>query len=258
MRVSKFITEILGAVAVFGMVFAASPALSADVRAEGAAALIAQSLESQINSSLTISASESVVVGYLTPAKRSAAFGALLGEPFVADGLNGMTGGLALTDAFDIAGKYTADLYGGRIGVYGGYADRPSTLSLVPDTAWSFGASVGFAGFYVRGGISDMTAVGYLQGVQGWEAGLGYETGSFDLRLTYAASQSASYLGTVERQLDSKQWALGGDYQITPRLRLNANAFYDMYNSGLPPLYVAPTMVTPQGTGARVGVQLRF
>ena len=257
MRVSKFTTEMLGALVIFSAVFTASPVLSADVRAEDAAALIAPSSEREINSRLTISAFESVVVG-LTPANRSVAFGALPGEPFAGDVLNGMSGGLALADAFDIAGKYTADLYGGRVGVYGGYADRPSTLSLIPDTAWNFGASVGFAGFYVRGGISDMTAAGYLQDVHGWEAGLGYETGGFDLRLTYAASQSAGDLGTVERQLDSKQWTLGGDYQITPRLRLNANAFYDMHNSGLPPLSVAPTMVTPQGTGARVGVQLRF
>lgn len=133
--------------AVFGVAFAASPVLSADVRAEDVAALIAPSSESEISSTLTISAFESVVVGYLTPANRSVAFGALPGEPFAADVLNGMTGGLALADAFDIAGKYTADLYGGRIGVYGGYAGRPSTLSLAPDTAWNFGASVGFAGW---------------------------------------------------------------------------------------------------------------
>ena len=258
MRVSKFITEILGVAATFSLVFAANPTLSADIRAESAAELIAPSSENEISSTLTISAFESAVVGYLTPANRSVAFGALPGEPFAGDVLNGMSGGLALADAFDIAGKYTADLYGGRIGLYGGYADRPSTLSLVPDTAWNFGASVGFAGFYVRGGISDVTSVGYLQGIQGWEAGFGYETGNFDLRLTYAASQSAGDLDLVEHQLDSKQWTLGGDYQITPRLRLNANAFYDMRNNGLRALSVVPTMATPQGTGARVGVQLRF
>lgn len=258
MRVSKVTTGAIAAVAAFSIAFAASPVLSAEIRAEDAAALIAPSPEGEISSTLTISAFESVTVGYLTPANRSVAFGALPGEPSAANILNGMSGGLALADAFDIAGKYTANLYGGRIGLYGGYADRPTTLSLIPDTAWTVGASVGFAGFYVRGGISDIAAIGYLQDVHGWEAGFGYETGNLDLRLTYAASQSAGDPGSVERQLDSKQWTLGGDYQISPRLRLNADAFYDMRDSRLSALTVAPTMVTPQGTGARVGVQLRF
>ncbi len=258
MRVPTFITAIAKTIAVSCLVFVAYPALSAEVREADDDVLAASSSDQLINSTLTILAFETPTVGYLTPSTRSVAFGALPGEPSSANMLNGVTGGLVLADAFDIAGKYTADLYGGRIGLYGGYADRPSTLALAPDTAWNFGALVGYAGFYLRGGINDMTAVGYVQDVQGWEAGFGYETGNLDLRLTYTASQSVGELGAVERQLDSKQWTLGGDYQISPRLRLNANAFYDIRDSGFAALSFVPTTSAPQGTGARVGVQLRF
>ena len=255
MRVPIFMTAIAKAIVVSCLVFVASPAWSAEVRDSEEGAIGDSASDQLINSTFSISAFETPTVGYLTPSMRSVAFGALPGEP---TSLNGATGGLVLADAFDIAGKYTADLYGGRIGFYGGYADRPSTLALTPDTAWNFGALVGYAGFYVRGGISDMTTVGYVQDVEGWEAGFGYETGNLDLRLTYAASQSVGELGAVERQLDSKQWTLGGDYQVTPRLRLNANAFYDIRDSGFAVLSFVPTTAAPQGTGARVGVQLRF
>ncbi len=258
MRFSDFTSGLTGIVAVLGLAAFATPALSADMRAGDLSAFVATSADSEIVSTLTVSAFESVTMGYLTPANRSVAFGALPGEPLSLNVLNGMSGGFALADAFDIAGTYTADLRGGRFGLYGGYADRPSTLSLQPDSAWSVGASLGYAGFYVRGGISDMTAVGFLQNVEGWEAGFGYETGNLDLRLTYAASQSAGDLGSAAHQIDSKQWTLGGDYKISSSLRLNADAFYDMRSSGLPALFAAPTMATPQGTGARVGVQLRF
>ena len=258
MRISKLISRLISAVAVSGAVVGANPALSADMSFGSVSALVAKSTESEIKSTLTVSAFESVTIGYLTPANRTVAFGVLASEPLSARALNGMSGGFALADAVDIVGTYTADLHGGRVGIYGGYADRPSTLSLEPDTAWEFGASVGYGGFYVRGGISDITTFGLLQDVEGWEAGFGYGSGNLDLRLTYAASQSAVGPGTVEQQLDSKQWTIGGIYQITPRLRLNADAYYGMRDSRVPALSVAPTMATPQGTGARVGVQLRF
>jgi predicted porin len=258
MRMAKLISESMGTVALCCASVLTAPALSADTSVDALSALVAGSTDSEINSTFTLSAFESLTLGYLTPANRTVAFGALSGGPLSAKALNDMTGGSALADAFDIAGAYTADLHGGRVGVYGGYAGRPSTLSLEPDTAWNFGASVGYGGFYIRGEISDITAFGLLEDVEGWQAGLSYESGNLDLRLTYAASQSVLGLGAVEQQLDSKQWSIGGIYQITPRLRLNADAFYDMRDNGVPELLVAPTMATPQGTGARVGVQLRF
>tara|TARA_R110000868_G_scaffold49607_13_gene159765 strand:+ start:3204 stop:3980 length:777 start_codon:yes stop_codon:yes gene_type:complete len=258
MRVSNFISGLAGVAAMFGLSVVATPALSADMRAGDFSAFVATYSEREITSTISVSAFESIAMGYLTPANLSVAFGALPGETLSVNALNGMSGGLALVDTFDIAGKYTADIHGGRFGLYGGYSDRPSTLSLQPDSAWNFGASLGYAGFYVRGGISDMTAIGFLQNVEGWEAGFGYETGNLDLRLTYAASQSANDLGSAAHQIDSKQWTLGGDYKISSSLRLNADAFYDMRSSGLPALFAAPALATPQGTGARVGVQLRF
>ena len=258
MRIQNFIGKLTGALVITGLLAAPSPALSADFRVGALSAFVAASADSEITSTLTLFAVESVAMGYLTPASGSLAFGALPGEPLLINSPNGGSGGVVLADTVDIVGTYTADLHGGRVGLYGGYSGRPSTLSLQPDSAWSFGASIGYAGFYVRGGISDMSAAALLQSVEGWEAGLGYEMGNLDLRLTYAAAQSVGNLGVPAHQLDSKQWTLGGDYEISSSLRLNADAFYDMRSRGFTALYALPTLATPQGTGARVGVQLRF
>ena len=258
MRISHNIGKLTVVSVMAGLLATAGPALSAEFRVGSLSSSMAASSDSEISSTLTVFAVESIAMGYLTPASGSLAFGALPGEPLLINSLNGGSGGVVLADTFDIVGTYTADLHGGRVGLYGGYSDRPTTLSLEPDSAWSFGASIGYAGFYVRGGISDMTAAALLQSVEGWEAGLGYETGNLDLRLTYAATQSVGDLGVPAHQLDSKQWTLGGDYEISSSLRLNADAFYDMRSRGLPALLSAPSLTTPQGTGARVGVQLRF
>ena len=146
----------------------------------------------------------------------------------------------------------------GRIGVFGGYNDRPSVLALAPTTSWNFGASVGYAGFYVRGGVNEAAPVGPLMGLQGLQAGFGYEIGALDLRMTYLTSQHMALgVGAAEREIDSQQWAVGGIYQITSRIRLNADAFYGVGETKGTPVAVSP-LNAPPGTGARVGVELRF
>jgi hypothetical protein len=131
-------------------------------------------------------------------------------------------------------------------------------LSLSPATSWDFGATVGYAGFYLRGGVNETAPLGPLLGLQGLQAGFGYEIGAFDVRVTYAASQG---MGLAERAIDSRQWTIGGIYQITPRIRVNADAFYGAENRGTS-LAAVPTVLpaaaAPPGTGARVGVELRF
>lgn len=153
---------------------------------------------------------------------------------------------------------FSTPLFVGRVGVFGTHDQRQSLLSLSPASSWNFGAMVGYAGFYVRGGFNETAPLGPLLGLQGLQAGLGYEIGAFDVRLTYAASQG---MGLAERAIDSRQWMIGGIYQITPRIRVNADAFYGAENRGTW-LAAAPTVMpataSPPGTGARVGVQLRF
>jgi len=190
-----------------------------------------------------------MAIGYLTPAYSSVAV-----EPA---GFMTGTSGLALTDIRDISGRYTASLYGGSVGVFGGYAGQSLVNDPLASTAWNFGASVGYAGVYLLGGISDYTTRGPFQSLQGWQAGLGYEIGNFDLRLTFASAQpvGVSQVGA----LDSRQWAIGGMYELTPRIRLNADAFYGANGMTSPSaVFVSPSNAPPQGTGARVGVQLRF
>jgi len=146
----------------------------------------------------------------------------------------------------------------GRIGVFAGYDERPSVLALSPTTSWNFGASVGYAGFYVRGGVNEAAPIGPLLGTQGLQAGFGYEIGALDLRMTYLTSQHMGLgVGAAEREIDSQQWAIGGIYQITSRIRLNADAFYGVGETKGTPVAVSP-LNAPPGTGARVGVELRF
>ena len=167
MRISHNIGKLTVVSVMAGLLATAGPALSAEFRVGSLSSSMAASSDSEISSTLTVFAVESIAMGYLTPASGSLAFGALPGEPLLINSLNGGSGGVVLADTFDIVGTYTADLHGGRVGLYGGYSDRPTTLSLEPDSAWSFGASIGYAGFYVRGGISDMNAAALLQSVEG-------------------------------------------------------------------------------------------
>ena len=193
-----------------------------------------------------------LAVGYLTPAYG----GGLLGlAPPSSRVLNGMNSGLGLARALDVGGKYTMPVSIGRLGVFGEHSERASILALTPATAWNFGASLGYAGFYLRGGVSETAAVGPLLGIQGMQAGFGYEVGGLDLRVTYLTTQG---VGGAEREIDSKQWSVGGMYNITSHIRLNADAFYGVGETRGSALAVQPPLGAPPGTGARVGVQLRF
>ncbi|MGE4063897.1 MAG: porin [Rhodospirillaceae bacterium] len=199
-------------------------------------------------SELSVSSNNSLRIGYQSPV--AGAFS--LGAPVVG---RRPIGGLGVANAQDVSARFSTHLFGGDVGVFGGYADRPSTLSLSPVSSWNFGATVGYAGVYVLGGVSDSAAFGPFLGREGWAAGLGYDMGAVDLRLTYAAE--GSDLASMGRAADTQQITLGGIYSISPRFSLNAETFYSGRERGL--LYLtAPNAKTPQGTGARVGIQLRF
>ncbi|MGY8963907.1 MAG: hypothetical protein ACKVKT_10155, partial [Rhodospirillales bacterium] len=81
-----------------------------------------------------------------------------------------------------------------------------------------------------------------------WQAGLGYGSGDFDFRLTYVES---AFVQGSPTELEGKQWMIGGLMQVTPSILLNANAFIVDRELTMP-------TVEPPGTGARVGLQLRF
>ncbi len=203
---------------------------------------------------LSISNVETLAIGYLTPA-----YGAVsLGVPSGGRAFGGSGTSLGIGSGFDLASDFRMGLYGADVGLFGGFAGQPSLLSLTPATSWNFGATVGYAGFYVRGSVSDAQQSGLFLRTQGWQAGFGYETGALDLRLTYAITQSTPGLGAIERELDSQQWTIGGIYRISPRLRLNADAFYGIHENRAASFSIIPTATVPQGTGARVGIQLRF
>lgn len=194
-----------------------------------------------------------LAIGYLAPGFSSSSMGLLPART-----LNGMNSGLGLARALDVGGKFTTPVSIGRIGLFGEHSERPSLLALTPSTSWNFGATAGYAGFYVSGGVRETAAVGPMLGVQGMQAGLGYEMGDLDVRVSYLTAQS---VGTAEREIDSKQWSIGGIYNITSRIRLNADAFYGVGDVRGTALAVQPPSVVtgaPPGTGARVGVQLRF
>jgi hypothetical protein len=227
----------------------ALPAAAEELRLGGPALV-----SSSESAALTMSsfANSALSVGFLAPSFSSSSMGLV-----PARSLNGMNSGYGLARALDVGGKFTAPVSIGRIGIYGEHSERPSMLALTPSTAWNFGASLGYAGFYLSGGVREASAVGPLLGIQGMQAGFGYGVGDLDVRVTYLTAQS---VGTAEREIDSKQWSIGGIYNITSRIRLNADAFYGVGESHGTALSVQPPSMTgaPPGTGARVGVQLRF
>jgi hypothetical protein len=202
------------------------------------------------SSALSAFSTGMLTIGYLSPAFGSVTLGV---SPATRSLGSGVATGMA--QAFDVGGRYSTTLPVGRIGIFGAYDERASLLSLAPATSWNFGASVGYAGFYVQGGVNATAPLGPLLGIQGLQAGFGYEIGSFDVRLTYLASQG---LGLADRDIDSRQLMLGGIYQITPRIRVNADAFYGSMDTHGAALAVQSPIATPPGTGARVGVELRF
>lgn len=171
------------------------------------------------------------------------------------------SGAVLGSEAFgqDVAARYSASIYGGEVGVFARFADRPMFLATDYSKAFNLGASVGYAGFYFQGavsGLNENTIVGNLQSSQSLQAGLGYGVGAFDVRVTYAVGQSTpAFAG---RSFDNNQWMLGGIYQFAPGIRFNADAFKGTRLAVPGGASAAPTASTPQGTGARVGVQLRF
>jgi hypothetical protein len=237
----------------FGFVIGVAAALYAGIGSYAMAAelqVVAPAAETTPppKSQLSVSSNNSLRIGYQTPV--AGAFS--LGAPVVG---RRPIGGLGVASAQDVSARYSTHLFGGDVGVFGGYADQPSTLALSPVSSWNFGATVGYAGVYVLGGVSDTASFGPFLGREGWVGGLGYDMGSFDLRLTYAAE--GRNLSTISHTAETQQITLGGIYSISPRFSLNADAFYSG-REGVPFYLAAPTAKTPQGTGARVGVQLRF
>lgn len=167
----------------------------------------------------------------------------------------------SLSTAQNLAAGVSTSLYGGEVGVFARISDRPTLLAAQPATSYNVGAAVGYGGFYLQGavaGANDRVAATLLPSSwQSLQAGFGYGVGSLDVRLTYSMAQSSpAFAGS--RALENNQWMLGGIYQLSPAIRVNADAFYGAGFSTLatPATAVGPS--APQGTGARVGVQLRF
>ncbi|MEQ9111825.1 MAG: hypothetical protein RIF37_03280 [Rhodospirillaceae bacterium] len=145
-------------------------------------------------------------------------------------------------------GSYATSFLGGQLGVFGGVTDQQSAFALEQTTSRTVGAALGYAGFYIRGAYQAAGSDGLIDGRRAWQAGLGYGSGAFDVRVTYVES---AFTQGSPTELEGKQWMIGGLVQITPTLLLNANAFYVDREVAMP-------TVEPPGTGARVGVQLRF
>ncbi|MSO73174.1 MAG: hypothetical protein EXQ84_06135 [Rhodospirillaceae bacterium] len=221
--------------------------LSQAARAQGLLATSATPILGTTTSALSVSTS-ALTIRYLTPAYGSVALGVPTNARASATGAG-----------YGFTSNYSAQVYGANIGVFGGAEGHTSVFALAPTTSWTMGASVGYAGLYLRGGVNDAPQANPLFRAQSWQAGFGFETGALDLRLSYVASQSGGAFGALERQLDSQQWIIGGIYQISPHLRLNADAFYGARDAR-GALFATPSASpqTPQGRGARVGVQLRF
>ncbi|MGB1876533.1 MAG: porin [Rhodospirillaceae bacterium] len=155
---------------------------------------------------------------------------------------------LAQRVADDAYGSYATSFKGGQFGVFGGVKDEQSAFAMELTTSRTVGASVGYAGFYVRGAYQDSGPDGLLDGRRAWQAGLGYGSSDFDVRLTYVES---AFVQGSPTELEGKQWMIGGLVQVTPSILLNANAYIVDRELAMP-------TVEPPGTGARVGVQLRF
>lgn len=209
---------------------------------------------------LPAAAADSAGSATFTVGNTSPTYGAMtLGvSPVTGRPLSGMGSGIGtFLQTLDFGARMSSPVNVGAIGLFGGFNSRPSVLTLMPSTGWNFGASVGYAGFYVRGGVNEQAPVGPLLGIQGLQAGFGYEIGALDFRVSYLTAQTVGL--TAQRESENRQFSLGGIYQISPRVRVNADAFYglDGTRSGAPLAVVAP-QGAPQGTGARVGVELRF
>jgi hypothetical protein len=172
----------------------------------------------------------------------------------------GVLGSTLLTSRSNFSSEYTASAYGGNVGLFGERAEISSLFALAPASAWNMGGSLGYAGFYLRAGLSGTPALGPFQRTQGWQAGLGFATGGLDVRLTFLTAQTGNF-ASGETEMESQRWTLGGIYRLSSSLRLNADAFYGLRDSRTGMFFTpqpAAGTQAPQGTGARVGVQLRF
>jgi len=238
MCLSAFTKSLLAAVAAAG-VLASLPAVAADQAPVSGA--FAPPASTYSEGTLTI--------GNLTPTYGQVTLGV---SPVTG---RVMTGFSSVSQVFGIGLGLTSPANVGTVGIFAGVDTRPSILTITPATSWTFGASVGYAGFYVRGGVNESTPTGPLLGIQGLQAGFGYEIGALDFRVTYLTSQS---VGLTQREIENRQFSLGGIYKITPRIRVNADAFYGLDGDRLSSLAITPSQTSPLGTGARVGVELRF
>jgi hypothetical protein len=229
----KTIFSIIPALAVALVMFAGSP-----VRAAEAAPVVAAPSPSL--SALFVSSMDALNIG-ITPAY-------------------GVLGSTLLTARSNFSSEYTASAYGGNVGLFGERAEMPSLFALAPASTWNMGGSLGYAGFYLRAGLSGTPALGPIQRTQGWQAGLGFATGGLDVRLTFLTAQTGNF-ASGETEMESQRWTLGGIYRLSSSLRLNADAFYGLRDSRTGMFFTpqpAAGTQAPQGTGARVGVQLRF
>jgi hypothetical protein len=216
----------------------------------------AQLSPATVASPVTLFVNGPLTIGSVTPSFGALAVGLTPDAPNVTAPLLGVTPLMSP----DFTASYSADVIGSQIGVFAGYSGGASLFSAAPTPGWNFGASVGYRGFYVQAGISDNSgAQQRLTGdpKQGWLAGFGYKTGAFNVRLSYMTAQSLN-----AGESDARTWMIGGIYQLSARVRLNADAFTGRDPARDPRNAVTPAAAVnaaaPQGTGARVGVQLRF
>ena len=200
---------------------------------------------------------EPVRGGYLTPAFGGATLGVLPEAQFLARPLG--TRGPASRQ--DFAAWLKAGFLGSQLGLFGGFNSRANMFESAPTNGWNVGASVGYAGLYLRAGVSADTVTSSVYQFndtnRGWLAGVGYEFGGFDVRVTYMAAEPTGFFAA---QPDSRLWMIGGIYHLTPRIRFNADAFTGARDQSatLNVLKAPSKAVASQGTGARVGVQLKF
>lgn len=256
------LTHKIACTALVAAAFCASPAFASDWSIGGAWGTLGQTgestaVETQVDTSDTPDVAS---LAFAAPSTTRTESALTIGYALPAFGASAISTDLAELDwddtasvsersqPVDVYGTYSTSVLGGEVGVFGGVADSRSAFSMEPTTSRTVGASVGYAGFYLRGAYQDAGPDGLLDGRRAWQAGLGYGSDDFDLRVTYVQSE---FLQGSPTELEGKQWMIGGLVQLTPSILLNANAFY------IDREMIMPT-VEPPGTGARVGLQLRF
>ncbi len=152
--------------------------------------------------------------------------------------------------------SFATTVYGSELGFFAGYNGANSMFNMTPTPGYNLGATVGFGGFYVAAGVSDNTQQTLRltnDPKQGWLAGFGYKRGAFNVRFSYMMAQ-----GFSGAEPDTRTWMIGGIYQLNSSLRLNADAFTSPRAAAAFTTPAPATNAAPQGTGARVGLQLRF